>query len=182
MLWTTTGRCEIISYPTTQAYMHSCEANRQGMLLVQSTQATWELGDCLAHELIAVIHESRSLREHVCIHTTHHYTDNTHTHTAVKWPLVRENQGRPVPEETLPLTPILIIGHPLSSSSIYNNQWHPLCSVYVIDSPLVQLLWQQTNISRCYSRLIARDHVDAATYQIPNKIENIDYTQDIPYT
>ena len=25
------------------------------------------------------------------------------------------------------LTPIVIIGHPLSSSSIYNNPWHPLC-------------------------------------------------------
>ena len=38
-----------------------------------------------------------------------------------------------------PLTPILIIGHPLSSS-IYNDQWHPLCSVYVLDSPLIQPL------------------------------------------
>ena len=27
---------------------------------------------------------------------------------------------------THPLTPILIIGHPLSSSSIYNDPWHPL--------------------------------------------------------
>ena len=26
-----------------------------------------------------------------------------------------------------PLTPNLIIRHPLSSSSIYNDQWHPLC-------------------------------------------------------
>jgi len=34
-----------------------------------------------------------------------------------------------------PLTPILIIGHPLSSSSIYNDPWHPLCSVYELDSP-----------------------------------------------
>ena len=48
--------------------------------------------------------------------------------------------GRPVPEETHPLTPILIIGHPLSSSSIYNDQRHPLCSFYVLDSPLVQPL------------------------------------------
>ena len=38
------------------------------------------------------------------------------------------------------LTPILIIGHPLSSSSIYSDQWHPLCSFYVLDSPLVQPL------------------------------------------
>jgi len=33
-----------------------------------------------------------------------------------------------------PLTPILIIRHPLSSSSIY----YPLCSFYVLDSPLGQ--------------------------------------------
>ena len=39
-----------------------------------------------------------------------------------------------------PLTPILIIGHPLSSSSIYSDQWHPLCSFYVLDIPLVQPL------------------------------------------
>ena len=38
------------------------------------------------------------------------------------------------------LTHILIIGHPLSSSSIYNDQWHPLCLFYVLDSPLVQPL------------------------------------------
>ena len=29
-----------------------------------------------------------------------------------------------------------MIGHPLSSSSIYNDPWHPLCSVYELDSPL----------------------------------------------
>ena len=44
-----------------------------------------------------------------------------------------------------PLTPILIIGLPLSSSSIYNDPWHPLCSVtwmfgYKLDSPLGQPL------------------------------------------
>ena len=38
------------------------------------------------------------------------------------------------------LTPILIIGHPLPSSSIYNDPWHPLCSVYELDSPLRQPL------------------------------------------
>ena len=30
--------------------------------------------------------------------------------------------------------------HPLSPSSIYNDQWHPLCSFYLLDSPLVQPL------------------------------------------
>jgi len=50
--------------------------------------------------------------------------------------------GRPVPVETLThsLTPILIIEHPLSSSSIYNDPWHPLCSFYMLDNPLGQPL------------------------------------------
>ena len=33
-----------------------------------------------------------------------------------------------------PLTPILVINHHLSSSSIYYNPWHFLCSIYVPDS------------------------------------------------
>jgi len=33
-----------------------------------------------------------------------------------------------------PLTPILIVNHPLSASSIYCNPWHPSCSIYVPDS------------------------------------------------
>jgi len=41
---------------------------------------------------------------------------------------------------THPLTPILVIGHPLSTSSIYYDPWHPQCSVYVLDSPLWQPL------------------------------------------
>ena len=41
---------------------------------------------------------------------------------------------------THPLTPNLIIGHRLSSSSIYNDPWHPLCSFYVLDNPLAQPL------------------------------------------
>ena len=34
--------------------------------------------------------------------------------------LVLRGAAEAVPEETLPLTPILIIGHPLSASSIYD--------------------------------------------------------------
>ena len=52
-------------------------------------------------------------------------TKNTHTHSR----LMAFCPG-----------PVLIIGHPLSSSSIYNDPWHPLCSVYELDSPLGQLL------------------------------------------
>ena len=72
--------------------------------------------------------------------TLHTHT-HTHTHTQPfngfcpglpGWAGTRRN--------THPLTPILIIGHPLSSSSIYNDPWHPLCSFYVLDSPLGQPL------------------------------------------
>ena len=65
---------------------------------------------------------------------------NTHTHNRLTaftlglpgWAGTRRNIH--------PLTPILIIGHPLSTSSIYNDPWHPLCSVYVLDNPLGQPL------------------------------------------
>ena len=74
---------------------------------------------------------------------THRHT-HTHTHTHNRltafcsglpgyiWAVTRRNIH--------PLTPILIIGHPLSPSSIYNDPWHPLCSVYKLDSPLWQPL------------------------------------------
>ena len=39
-----------------------------------------------------------------------------------------------------PLTPIMIINHPLSASSIFYNPWHPLCSIYVPDSVFPQSL------------------------------------------
>jgi len=32
------------------------------------------------------------------------------------------------------LTPIMVISHPLSASSIYYDPWHPPCSIYVSDS------------------------------------------------
>ena len=45
-----------------------------------------------------------------------------------------------------PLTPVLIIRHPLSTSSMYNNPWHPLCSVYELDSPLGQPLFRSSQV------------------------------------
>jgi len=39
-----------------------------------------------------------------------------------------------------PLTSILVIGHPLSTSFIYYDPQHPLCSVYMPDSPFPQPL------------------------------------------
>jgi len=62
-------------------------------------------------------------------------TEHTHTHAHFTafclglpgWAGTRRNIHQ--------LTPILIIGHPLSTSSIYYDPWHPLRSVYVPDSP-----------------------------------------------
>ena len=39
-----------------------------------------------------------------------------------------------------PLTPIVVISHPLSTSSIYYNPWYPPCSIYVPDSLFAQFL------------------------------------------
>ena len=39
-----------------------------------------------------------------------------------------------------PLTPILFLRHPISTSSIYYDPQHPHCSVHVLDSPFLQPL------------------------------------------
>jgi len=65
-------------------------------------------------------------RTHARVHT------NTHTHTHNRLTaFVRDNPGRPVPEETHPLTPNLIIRHSLSSSSIYNDPWVPTLQLFL---------------------------------------------------
>jgi len=46
-----------------------------------------------------------------------------------------------------PLTPILIINHPLSASSIYYDPWHPPCSIHALDSLFPQSLSKSS--SRC---------------------------------
>jgi len=54
---------------------------------------------------------------------------------------VRYNLGEPVPEETFThSTPIMVISHPLSASSICYNLWHPPCSIYMPDSLFLQSL------------------------------------------
>jgi len=37
-----------------------------------------------------------------------------------------------------PFTPVVVINHPLSASSIYSDPWHPLFLIYVLDSLLPQ--------------------------------------------
>jgi len=67
---------------------------------------------------------------------SHWQGPSKHTHTEPFYGslyFIRDNPGEPVPEETLPLTSIVVINHPLSASSIYFNPWHPPCSIYVPD-------------------------------------------------
>ena len=63
-------------------------------------------------------------------------TTHTHTHTTVilSFNFVRDNRVRRYQKKHNPLTPIVVINHPLSASSNYYDPWHPLCSNYVPDS------------------------------------------------
>jgi len=74
-----------------------------------------------------------------CYQQQHKKFSNTHTQ-----PFNGFCPGQPgcagTKRNTHPFTPNLIIGHPLSSSSIYNDPWHPLCSFCVLDNPLAQPL------------------------------------------
>ena len=71
---------------------------------------------------------------------------STHTHTQLFYgslDFVWNNLGELVPElrrNIHPLTPIVVISHPLSVSSPYYNPWHPPGSVYVLDSLFPQSL------------------------------------------
>jgi len=53
------------------------------------------------------------------------------THTQPRWAGTRR--------DIHPLTPIVVISHPLSASSIYYDPWHPPCSIYVPEINLVNL-------------------------------------------
>ena len=73
----------------------------------------------------------------LCLNATRHFT---HTHTTVNGLLsgttrVGLYQKKHSPTHTHPDHRTFF-----SSSSIYNDPWHPLCSVYELDSPLGQPL------------------------------------------
>ena len=77
----------------------------------------------------------------VQVSTTWALTLHTHTHTKpFNGLLSGTTQVGRYQKKHSPTHTILIIGHPLSSSSNYNDPWHPLCSVYELDSPLGQPL------------------------------------------
>ena len=65
------------------------------------------------------------------------------THTAILW-FSGFCPGQPrwagTRRNIYPLTPIMVINHPLSASSIYHDPWHPSCSTYVLDSLFTQCL------------------------------------------
>jgi len=65
------------------------------------------------------------------------------THTTILW-FSGFCPGQPSWAGTIrnihPLTPIVVISHPLSASSIYYDPWHPPCSIYVPKSLFPQSL------------------------------------------
>ena len=65
-------------------------------------------------------------RMHECTHACAHARTHACTHTTVYGSLdfVLDNLGELEPKIIHPLTPILIINHPLSASSIYCDPWH----------------------------------------------------------
>jgi len=77
------------------------------------------------------------------------------THTLIPW-LSRFCLGQPgwagSRRNIHPLTPIVVIIHPLSASSIFYDAWHPLFSIYVTDSLFPQSL---SKFSLVYRYLLA---------------------------
>jgi len=70
-----------------------------------------------------------------------HMHARTHAHTFHgSLDFVRDNPGASTRRNIHPLTPIVVINHPLSASFIYYNPWHPLCSIYVPDGLFPQSL------------------------------------------
>jgi len=75
------------------------------------------------------------LFKNITCHNTH--TDNCFT---ALWILTGTTRVSRYQKKHSPLTPIMIIGHSLSASSIYYNPWHPPCSNYVPESLFPQSL------------------------------------------
>ena len=73
-------------------------------------------------------------------HTHAHMHTHTHNHFTALWILSGTTWVSQYQKNIHPLTPIMVINHPLSASSIYYDPWHPLCSIYVTDSLLPQSL------------------------------------------
>jgi len=70
-------------------------------------------------------------------------TQHIHTHTTVLWLsgfCPRQPRSGSTRRNIHPLTPIVVINHPLSASSIYNDPRHRLCSIYTPDSLFPQSL------------------------------------------
>jgi len=83
-------------------------------------------------------HSYRSTQNEIIVfNSAQIYTSqNRHTHNRL-W-LYEFCPGQPgwagTRRNIHPLTPIMVISHSLSASSIYCNTWHPPCSIHVPDS------------------------------------------------
>jgi len=79
----------------------------------------------------------RSVKNLVKVLWLLHYYYN---HFTALWILSGTTMVSRTKRNTHPLTPILIINHPLSASSIYCDPWHPLSWIYMPDSLFAQPL------------------------------------------
>jgi len=61
-------------------------------------------------------------------------------HFTALWILSGTTQVSQYQKKHNTLTPIVVINHSLSASSIYYDPWHPPCSIYVLDSLFAQSL------------------------------------------
>jgi len=105
---------------------------------------------------------------------------HTHTHTQPFYgsmDFVRDNPSLPVPEKNIhPLTPIVVINHPLSASSVYYDPWHPPCSIHATDS-----LFPQSRSKFCSVYLLACQPALHAPYISSPKYYLLCATHACPY-
>jgi len=89
------------------------------------------------------------MRTHARRHARTHAHTHTHTHTTILW-LSGFCPGQPgwagTRRNIHPLTPIMVICHPLSASSIYDDLWHPPCDSI---QSLHNVCWQMIERTSC---------------------------------
>jgi len=86
----------------------------------------------------ATVTEQYQINKHLPITSWHCRHTYTHNHLMALCPGLPGWAG--TRRNICPLTPILIIKHPLSTSSTYYDPYHPSCSIYMLNSPFLQPL------------------------------------------
>jgi len=101
----------------------------------QSATVVTPANDCCRTDLPRDSRLSRPL-DGFCSASPAVYMSATHTHTHTRpYGFCMWQPGWAGTRRSIhPLTPIMVISHPLYASSIYYDPWHPPCSIYVHDS------------------------------------------------